>query len=92
MANRTLSIVDQISQLETDLAKSHELNKRYEKAIDKFCKTIFGKSAKEIQSIIEDADSNEISRQAKTGCNEIGEDTAIDEGNDVSEGQRPSAF
>lgn len=92
MAIKNSSITDQILQLESDLQSSRERIKLYEKAIDKACKIVFGKSVKEIEKIIEKSETDESFRMEKNYRGKSGVDTDIDEGNVASEGQRPSAI
>jgi hypothetical protein len=55
MAKKTLSIAEQISALEDDLASKNEEIRSYEKGIDKLLKSLFGMNKKAIDKLIADS-------------------------------------
>ena len=92
MSSKQTSITEQILQLESELQESREQIKIYEKATDKFCNLVFGKPMNEIKKMISKSEAAEAFQAEKNHRNDSGVDTVISEGNDLSEGQRPSAF
>lgn len=70
MAKKTLSIAEQISALEDDLASKNEEIRTYEKSIDKLLKSLFGMDKKAIDKLIADS--------RKQSTNEAGKVSAAD--------------
>lgn len=91
MAKKTLSIAEQISALENDLASKNEEIKSLEKGIDKLLKTLFGMDKKAIDKLIAYSRKNTSDGSEKVPAAD-GVDAEISEGNSASEGQSPYAI
>ncbi|MGO5337913.1 hypothetical protein ACTQZS_14130 [Bilifractor sp. LCP19S3_H10] len=91
MAKKTLSIAEQISALETDLASKNEEIKTYEKSIDKLLKALFGMDKKSIDKLIAESRKS-TSDEAEEVPAADGVDVEISEGISASEGQSPYAI
>ena len=91
MAKKTISIAEQISALEDDLARKNEEIKSYENSIDKLLKSLFGMDKKSIEKM--------IAAEKKKSADEVEKvsvasrvDAEIPHRNFASEGQRPSSI
>ena len=91
MAKKALSIAEQISALETDLASKNEEIKSLEKGIDKLLKALFGMDKKSIDKLIVDSRKSTPDDAEKVAA-EDGVDAEIFEEKSASEGQGPSAI
>jgi hypothetical protein len=91
MAKKTLSIAEQISALEDDLASKNEEIRTYEKSIDKLLKSLFGMDKKAIDKLIADSRKQSTNEAGKVSAADR-VDAEIPQRNFASEGHGPSAI
>ena len=91
MSKKTLSIAEQISELENDLASKNEEIKSYEKSIDKLLKSLFGMDKKSIDRLIANSGTKHSDETEKVPAADR-VDAEIPERNFSSEGLSPSSF
>lgn len=91
MAKKTLSIAEQISALEDDLANKNEEIRSYEKGIDKLLKSLFGMDKKAIDKLIADSRKKSSEEAGKVSTADR-VDAAIPQRNSASEGHSPSSI
>ena len=91
MAKKTLSIAEQIVDLETDLEEKNEILKEYDKIFDRYLKLTFGMDKKAIEKLIKESKKSVTSKPVEIPA-ESGVDEKIPERNFSSEGRIPSAF